>query len=137
MSSIEFMKDDELAEHIAEMPKDELVMLLTAATPLVIENRKEKLSWKSLPFIPQDLGFEEKELQDDEKRTIRVYHKGPYACVRVEKGWNVTYNGIVMNFEIKSKFHAFQLFKMLGMNLRGDESSVIGLDTKLQDIINS
>ena len=134
--TLEFKSPDEVAAELGDIPKDELVMILTGATPILFDASREKLSWLSLPFIPEDLGFEEKEIHNPETGTIRVYYKGDYACTRVEKGWNVTFNGVIMNFDIKSKFHAFQLFKMLGMDLKGDESSVSGLDKKLIDIID-
>jgi hypothetical protein len=130
------MPQDELAELLAEKPKDELVMILTAATPDLVDASLERISWLALPFIPEDLGFEEKEIHDPERGTVRIYHKGDYACTRMGDGWNVTLNGAIMNFKITSKFHAFQLFKMLGMDLKGNESSVTGLDKKLIDIID-
>jgi len=117
--------------------KPELVELLEAVRQDLIDGMEERTSWRSLPFIPEDLLFEPLEKYDNEVGTIRIYVREGVSCMRLSNGNWVVKNAekVQMEFTIKSKFHAFQLFRMMGLDIDPGSSSVTGLDKPIAEII--
>jgi len=140
---------EELATRLVEHMK-----LLNAAEPILKwadVNRVE--TTRKLPFIPEDLGFQEHTQNIPGMPTIRIYHRADFfkngISISKTRGglWSVVFekdrvgeddegNDIVidvakfkMEFKIDNKFRAIIIFTALGLDFIGNESTV-------PDIIN-
>jgi hypothetical protein len=111
-----------------------------AAKPIVEDAATEHISWKTLPFIPEDLGFKEYIAdgaeKDEPELTIRVYHKDGVTCVKNFSGmWIISKGDMRMGFKIKSKFAAYQIFSGLGLKFSQSDSTVPDVETPISEII--
>ena len=68
---------------LSKMKKGELVELINGAWPDLDEYKKEKLSWKNIPFIPEDLGFKEHETMTKERGIVRIYFRSGLAITKL------------------------------------------------------
>lgn len=88
--------------------------------------------WVSLPFIPQDLGFEHTLFRKEGKPTMDLFHKGGYATSKDRDGlWIVQHGENTFKFSINSKFEAYIIFRALGLEL--DESLETNAFDNLKD----
>lgn len=97
----------------------------------------EKLSWLRLPVILQDLGFKVKEQKGTETSPpIDIYYKQGVACFKnSENLWVVAKGDYKMAFKMVTKFHAFQLFSMLGVTFSDEDSTAHGLDQPIDEFL--
>ena len=97
----------------------------------------EKMNWISLPVILQDLGFKLKELKGtDENPPMDIYYRNGLSCFKnTDNLWVVAKDDYLMAFNVISKFHAFQLFTMLGIDFKNEDSSGYGLDQSLEQVL--
>ena len=114
--------------------------IANAAKSDLHENQIEHLSWKTLPFIPEDLGFKE-HLADgapkgDPELTIRIYHRDNIACTKGFDGrWMISMEDFKMAFHIKNKFVAFQIFSALGIKFAPEDSTVPNVTKSITEIL--
>lgn len=129
-----------------KMLKKDLVDLINNAWPDLEEHAMEKLSWKNMPFIPEDLGFKEHTVNSEDRGIVRVYFRTGLVITKLPSEdldyedkvkEKMTINGKwrfkttegekvtgTMEFEIPSKFAAYQLLKTLGYEYDRSESTV-------------
>ncbi|MHA1480761.1 MAG: hypothetical protein ACTSQZ_05015 [Candidatus Thorarchaeota archaeon] len=129
------------AKVLSKMLKKDLVELINGAWPDLEEFKKEKLSWKNLPFLPEDLGFKEHTYNTEERGIVRVYYRGGIVILKLHNGkWKFTIKeedeiAGTMEFKIPSKYVAYQILKSIGISFDGTESTVPELDIKISDIL--
>ena len=76
-----------------------------------------KGSWTTLPFIPQDLGFEEIEKKMEQGPIMRVYHRDGVALTKTSDNlWTVMFESMMMKFKIHSKFEAYHILQAIGID---------------------
>ena len=117
--------------------KADLIKMLNAAKPELDLFEMEKLSWIALPFLPEDLLFKEYMQDDKEHGTLRIYTRDGVSCMRIDdhNTWVVKTPDFKMNFKINSKFHAYQLFTMIGLKIDPFSSSVPDDNRTVQEIL--
>ena len=111
-----------------------------AAGPIVADAGAERLSWKTLPFIPEDLGFKEHiadgAAKGDPELTIRIYYKDGVTCTKDFTGmWVISKKDMNMSFKIRNKFVAFQIFSAIGMKFSQADSTVPDVEVPITDIL--
>jgi len=79
--------------------------------------------WKTLPFLPEDMGFEHSEVIRAGSPTMDVYHKGEFGAVWLSNGlWLIKKGEEKMNFKISNKFQAYVILSALGFVLEETEN---------------
>ena len=114
--------------------------IANAAKPLLHDAGAERLSWKTLPFIPEDLGFKEHiadgAAKGDPELTIRIYYKDGVTCTKDFTGmWVISKKDMNMSFKIRNKFVAFQIFSAIGMKFSQADSTVPDVEVPITDIL--
>lgn len=138
LNNIRESKEQSEGRHkvLSKMSKPDLVELINEAWPDLEEFKSEKLSWKNLPFIPEDLGFREHVYDTKERGRVRVYYGQGITMVKTLSGdWKFKSDSIDAELSIGSKFVAYQVFRSMGCVFDGTESTVPNSDIPIRDIL--
>lgn len=114
--------------------------ILEDLRPIVEIGDHENLSWLGLPPILQDLGFSVKEQSaNGDVAPIDIYFRDGVACYKNLEGlWVVTKGDYKMAFKLDTKFHAYQLFTILGIKFKNEDSTASGVgNEKISDILKN
>lgn len=92
--------------------KEEYVSLI----PRLEAFQDNRLYYATMPFIPQDMGFEHMVLRGKGKPTMDVYHKDGVSCTKGTSGrWIIQKEDERMFFDIKNRFEAYIILRALGL----------------------
>lgn len=99
----------------------------------------EKMNWIGLPVVLQDLGFKHyMKPETEELPPINIYYKGNVACFKNSDNlWEIVRGNdekIVLN--LPTKFHAYQIFTMMGMTFEVEDSTAHFEDMDIQDFLD-
>ena len=72
--------------------------------------------YSSMPFIPQDMGFEHMNLKPRGSRVMDVYHRDGISATKIDSGeWIIQKGEERLPFIIKNKFEAYIILRALGV----------------------
>ena len=118
---IERNSPEELAKKLVQY-----MALMNAAQPIIEWAELQNLNMRKLPFIPEDLGFEEHIHKPKGAPRVRIYQKGDIALTKNLNNMWVIAKGDdkKMEFKIQNKFRAVMILKSIGMNFEDLSATV-------------
>lgn len=92
--------------------KEEYISVL----PRLEAFQENRLYYATMPFIPQDMGFEHTLLRGKGKPTMDIYHRDGISCTKGTSGrWIFQKGDERMFFDIKNRFEAYIILRSLGI----------------------
>ena len=139
-------KEEQIIDDLKQKSKTDLIELILEKEKIMSAARieleiadHEQMSWLALPVILQDLGFKLKEMPENgDTPPMDIYFKDGVSCYKnSENLWVVTKGDYLMAFKLDTKFHAYQLFSMLGVSFKDEDSSAHGFDKPVEEVLKA
>jgi hypothetical protein len=141
------VNEEQLAKNLVERntPEELAKKLVThmamvnAAEPIVKWSELNKLKMRKLPFIPEDLGFEENVHRPKGSPPVRIYSKnGVHLTKNLNNMWVVAKDDMKMEFKIQNKFRAIMILTSIGMKFEEMSATVPdSINKPIEEILSS